>query len=350
MDDTLAPAADATDAPDTRPTVDPRIDDALERWRDAGLVGDDEVEAIRAFERGGHEPSDGDAGPPPPPPDEDGLLPEGRAGLLAEGLAYVGAALAFGAGATLFAELWNDLSGVARTLVAAAGTMALGGAAAALAGPTSDAVRRLRTLLWALAAVGVGLTVGIGLVELVDTSGAVARTTGGAAALVAAAAVHRRRPSWPTALVAGGALLLFLLSGEELLGLDSSEVAAGVTVAAVGLAWASLGWAGWLRPRSAFEVTGLLAGGVGIQVLAFDAYPLTALAVGLLVSAGAVAVGMVEERTSPAVLGGLGVTVFAPQVVFELFGETIGGPLALFVAGLTLVAVAVLVLRQRSEQ
>ena len=42
---------------------------------------------------------------------------------LAEGLAYVGAALAFGAGATLFGSLWSELSAVARTLTAAAGTL-----------------------------------------------------------------------------------------------------------------------------------------------------------------------------------------------------------------------------------
>ena len=31
--------------------------------------------------------------------------------------------------------------------------------------------------------------------------------------------------------------------------------------------------------------------------------------------------------TAPAVLGGLGITVYAPQLVFDLFGETVGGPL-----------------------
>ena len=91
---------------------------------EAGIIDGATEGAIRAFE-GGRTPPTG------PPVDDDGILPEGRAGLLAEGLAYVGAALAFGAGAVLFGELWNDLGAVARTLSAAAGTLALGGAAAA---------------------------------------------------------------------------------------------------------------------------------------------------------------------------------------------------------------------------
>lgn len=321
--------------------VDQVVDDAVTRWQAAGVLDEDTVSAIRAFEAGVSAPAGPDA--------ESAVLPTGRAGLVAEGLAYVGAALAFGAAFALLGELWRDLGGVARTVIAGAGTLALGGAAAALAGQASDAVRRLRTLLAALAAAGVGLTVGIGLDELTGVNEELTVVLAGAAALGVAIAVHRSRPSWPSTLVMGVALLTTLIGGEGLLGLDASEVAPGITVAAVGLAWAALGWAGTLRPRSAFEITGLLAGGFGIQMLAFDAFEVAALVVGLVVAGGAVAVGMIEDRTSPAVLGGLGFTVFAPQLVFQLFGDTIGGPLALFVGGLALVTVAVLVLRQRGR-
>lgn len=324
------------------------LEQAVRRWRDADLLDDATADAIRSYEEGR-----ADAATPPSTPDgggdDDGLLPRGRAGLVAEGLAYLGAALAFGAGFALFAELWDDLSGVARTLVAASGTIAIGGAAAALAGATTDAVRRLRSLLSALAVVGVALTVGIGLSELTGVDDEVVALAAGAVGLAAAVPVHLARPSWPSALAMGGTLLTTLIAGEGVVGLDETEVAVGVTLVGIGLAWAALGWSGRLRPQSAFEIPGLLAGGVGVQVLAVDAFPVAALVIGLAVAGSVLALGMVEERTAMAVLGGLGITVFAPQLVFEVFGDTVGGPLALFVGGVTLVGVAVMVLRQRSE-
>lgn len=312
------------------------LEEAVRRWRDADLLDHATADAIRSYEEDRA--------------DADGtVLPDGRAGLVAEGLAYLGAALAFGAGVTLFAELWDDLSGVARTLTAATGTIAVGGAAAALGGARSDAVRRLRSLLSALAVVGVALTVGIGLSALTGVDEDVVTLAAGAAGLAAAVPVHLARPSWPSALVMGATLVTALIAAEGVAGLDETEVAAGVTLVGIGLAWAALGWSGRLRPRSAFEVPGLLAGGVGVQVLAFEVFPVPALVVGLAIAGGVLALGMVEERTAVAVLGGLGITVFAPQLVFEVFGDTVGGPLALFVAGVALVGVAVMVLRQRSE-
>lgn len=331
------------------------LDDAVRRWRAADLIDPATADAIRRFEseHGADSPAattrvDGASGAAGRP--DDGILPSGRAGLVAEGLAYLGAALAFGAGLALFGQLWTDLGGVARTLVALTGTLAVGGAAMALGGGASDAVRRLRSMLSALAVVGVAVTVGVGLGELTSLEADAVAFAAGAAALVVAIPVHLSRPSWPTTLALGAAVLTTLLGGEFVIGLGEDELPVGVTLIGVGLAWAALGWSGSLRPRGAVETTGLLTGGVGVQVLALETFPVAALVVGLVVAAAALAVGMLEERTGPAVLGGLGITVFAPQLVFELFGDTIGGPLALFVGGLALVTVAVVVLRQRSEQ
>jgi hypothetical protein len=266
--------------------------------------------------------------------------------VLAEGLAYLGAALASGAGFALFSELWAELGGLTRTLTAAGGTLALGGGAAALGRASGHAAARLRSLLAALAVVGVALTVGVGLTELTSIGEESIAAMAGAAALLVVVPVHLTRPSWPTALVAGSAVLTTALAGEAALGWED-EVWAGTTMAVIGLVWAGLGWLRVLRPRAAFEVPGLLVLGFGIQVLAFEAFPVAALVLGLAVAVAVLAAGTVEARTSLGVLGALGVTAFAPQLVFELFGETIGGPLALFVGSLALVVGAVLVLRRR---
>lgn len=327
--------------------MDTLLEDAVARWRTAGLLDEQTVAAIRTHEeRSQAVPAeiDGvDAG--------DRVLPSGRAGLVAEGLAYLGAALAFGAGVALFAELWTDLSGIARTSVAGFGTVALAGAAAALSGAASAAVGRLRSVLAALAVVGVATTVGVGLDELTTIDGDLLALLVGLSGLAAGIPAHRWRPSWPTTLALGAALMTAVVAAELVVGLaaDDEPLVFGVTAMGIGLAWAALGWAGVARPRHAFEITGLLTGGVGVQTLAFDQFPVAALVVGLVVAGGVLAVGIAEERTSPAVLGGLGITVFAPQLVVEVFGDTIGGPLALFVGGLALVAVAITVLRQRAD-
>lgn len=333
--------------------LDAGIASALARWRAAGIIDDDTAAAIRAHEDARDAGGAGGVGlgtPPPPPaaPDEGGVLPRGRAGLVAEGLAYVGATLAFGAGAALFGQMWDSFGSVARVLVALSATLALGGAAAALGGSGSDALRRLRSLLSALAVGGVAATVAVSLVEFTGMEGDLVALLAGAAALAAAVPVHLLRPSWPTTLALGGSLLTTVTAGESVLGMADNEVTIGVTLAGIGLAWAALGWAGWLRPRTAFEVTGLLVGGVGVEMLTVQAFPLAGPIIGLVVAGAVLAVALVEERTPPAVLAGLGITVFAPQLVFELFGETIGGPLALFVGGLALVTFSVLVIRQRS--
>lgn len=321
------------------------IEDAVERWVDAGLIDGDTAAAIRAFEDDDRDvPPTGDVDATP---DDARVLPRGRAGLVAEGLAYLGAVLAFGAGLVLFGELWDGLGGIARTATAGSATLALAGAAAALGDPDTAPVRRLGALLAALAVVGVGLTTGVALEELTPMEADRIAFSAGALGLLVAVPVHTWRASWPTTLALGAGLLTTLLAGESVVGLADSPVAPGLTLVGVGLAWASLGWAGWLRPRTAFEVTGLLAGGVGVQLLAIETFPVAALVVGLVVAVAVLAVGLLEQRTTPAVLGGLGITVFAPQLVVELFGDTVGGPLALFVGGVTLVGVAVVVLRQQ---
>lgn len=320
--------------------MDEELKAAVARWRDASLIDEQTARAIHRFEEATPTTDE--------PAQEPGSPPDGRVGRLAEGLAYLGAALAFGAGFALFSELWAELGGIGRTLTAAGGTVALGGGAAALGRANSRPVARLQSLLAALAVVGTALTVGIGLTELTRMDEETTTMLAGAAALIVVVPIHLTRPSWPTALAAGAALLTTVVAAEAAAGLADDEVWAGVTLMAIGLAWSALGWRGILRPRAAFEIPGLLAHGVGVQVLAFEAFPVAALLVGLAVSGAVLAVGTREARTSPAVLGGLGFTVFAPQLAFQLFGETIGGPLALFVGSLALVAMAVVVLRRRN--
>lgn len=334
------------------------LEDAVDRWREASLIDDATATAIHDFEarRGPPPPAgadrrgDGRVGVVDVPRTEEdhGALPSVTGGLVAEVLAYVGATLVIGAALPLLGGVWDDLSGPARILVLAAITLALGGTAASL--PTGDdRIARLRSLLGALAAVGVAATVGVGLVESTSAGDDVVAVLSGLAGLAAAAFAHGRRPSWPTTLALGAATMSVLLGGANLLDLTDSELVTGAVVAGAGLAWAALGWSGTARPQNAFEVTGLLVGGTAIQLLAFDdTAVLASLLVGLAVSTGALLVGLLEDRNGPAVMGGLGLTVFAPQAVAELFGDAASAQLMVLVGGLVLVTTAVVVLRRKA--
>lgn len=320
--------------------MDATLERALDRWRDADLMTAAQVERIREHEAQ-QAPDHGEQRTVP-----EAAVPSGSR--IAEGLAYVGAALALGAGLAVFGELWGDLTGAARTGLAAVGTAILGGSGWALRDRTRGSLSRLASVLAALAVVGVAVTIAIGLDASSELDPAWIGVVAGLAAVAVGTPVHLARESWPTTLALGAAVLTAVFGSADLLSLLDGPVAPGVLLIGLGLAWAAAGWSGTARPRSAFEVTGLLAGGVGVQTLAFEeAATVVALLVGLAVAGGALAVGLSEDRTPPAVLGGLGITVFAPQLVFELFGDAIAGPLALFVGGISLITVAIVILRKQ---
>ena len=317
------------------------LEQALARWREAELLTAEQVSDIRDWED--THPADA---PPPSLPTEE-TTSRGGSSVVAEGLAYVGAALALGAGFSVFARLWEDFGATARISLLAIGTVLLGAGAYALRNRVEGSLHRLATVLAALTVVGVAGTLAVTLAELTSIEEGTIAMAAGLAGLAVGVPIHLVRESWPTTLVTGAALLTAVFGAESLFDMFDSALPAGITLVTIGLAWAAAGWSGMARPQSAFEVTGLLTGGVGVQVLAFEDLTLIALIIGLLVAAGAMAVGLSEDRTAPAVLGGLGITVYAPQLVFDLFGETVGGPLALFVGGISLVTVAVTILRRR---
>lgn len=324
--------------------MDSTLERALERWQDADLLDEEQVSDIRSWEEG-HEP--GDDGAMHAVAEAVTPSSDGGTSLIAEGLAYIGAALALGAGLALFGELWEGFGSAARISLSAFGTAVLAAGAFALRDRTEGSLHRLATVLAALTIVGTGGTLAIAIAELTSVDEGWVAVVAGLGALVVGVPVHLARESWPTTLATGAALLTTVLGAQSLLDLLDGPLPAGITLVGIGLAWAAAGWSGLARPRSAFEVTGLLVGGVGVQLLAFDELTVLALVIGLVVAAGAMAVGLSEDRTSPAVLGGLGITVYAPQLVFELFGDTVGGPLALFVGGISLVTVAVTILRRK---
>jgi hypothetical protein len=96
-------------------------------------------------------------------------------------------------------------------------------------------------------------------------------------------------------------------------------------------------------------VVGLLTVGWGAQIMAFDDDPVPGLVTAIVLAGVLVAVSIVERQTLFLVFGAVGVFVFAPQLVFEWFGDTLGAPLVLLITGLLLIVGAVGAAKLKSE-
>lgn len=134
----------------------------LEEWRAAGLISDDEVAAIRAFEvarTGTAVPSVAAVGTPaaaadevPPAAPSPGAPVRGRGGpgSVVEALGYLGGVLSVTGVILLVVLYWEDLTllGQLSLTGATATVLVLGGAA--VPEPRSGAMARLRAFLWTL--------------------------------------------------------------------------------------------------------------------------------------------------------------------------------------------------------
>lgn len=273
----------------------------------------------------------------------------GRRAVLAEVLGYVGGALAVVAALFLGAELWGELRAWPRVLLLAAVTAACLGAGDAF-GARDGAAGRLGGFLWAAAVVGVAGTVGVAVDGLLspapDTPGLAAA---GAALLLAAVLWWRRRTvlQHVAAFTAAAATLLTAVNrlGDHLAGWG------GPLLWALGLVW--LAASALPRPRGSWRPADP---GWVLGALAVVAGPLFAddgraawLVVGALGAAALVVLGVRTRRPWVAAVGTGGVFLAVPMAVAELFDARLGPLVAILVAGLALVAAAV-VLTRRSRR
>lgn len=302
------------------------LDEQLDRWRDAGLLTAEQADAIRAHEAGRDD----------------------RRSLVVEGVGYLGAVLAVtGAGAVLN-ETWEQLASGVQLAFLLLVTALLAGAGWLLRRRESPALQRLTSVVWALSAAGAAWSAGFAATEMVDVSEDAATLVGGLGGLAPAAVFQRLRPTplqqtvTALAVVATTVGLLAVAPGD----LDERWYGAAVWLA--GAAWLAAGHARRLHPHTTALVLGMVGLGMGAQMVAVDA-PWELLGLGLgVASAGAVlALGIAEQRPLFVVGAGVGALVFVPQLVFEVFGDTLGAPVALVVAGTLLVGLALVLGRVR---
>lgn len=299
----------------------------LDDWHDRGLI-DDDTHARLVDDLAGRDVA------------SRSFAAAGRA-LVLEAVGYVGAALIVGALLFLFdVPSWGASSHVVLFVLVAVLTTA---AAMRLYPSELDALNRLASLLAAASAGSAAAAVGLfasntfgfdapgmcwsslnGCPEPTWVEQYLAPITASAAATALAAFHHFRIRRTATHLALGAAA--FTLLGAATASIvepmdvhHSTETGLfGVAFVIAGLAWAYASETGRLTPTTVGTVGATFAAGCGVGA----ATELTdgMLLVGLAAAAGYIAAGIRLDRVRLTALGGVGVLVFTPWTLHELFG------------------------------
>lgn len=306
----------------------------LDRWESKSLLPHDEAEAIRAFEH-----------------DEVAEAP--RVPLIAEVVAYLGAALALGAGVALVGPRWEDITHAQRLTGAAVICAVLLLAGGWLRASDEPVVRRLAGVLWTLSVAALA-----GLVALLVFDLPAGREPAhwatfalGFSAAAYAAILRALRPCTPlvaalyaaTLTAIGGAGVWAIREGWTWL--DQHPAWFGTAMVLLSAAWIAAGAAGILEPKWAALTIGAI-GAVFAPQTAFEPIGY-GLLLGVGVAIALLAASTVFRNVAMLALGAIGLFGYLVGAIVHFLGDSIGVPLALLLCGLVLLAVSVVVARLR---
>jgi len=326
-----------------------QLEDRLQVWERAGILTPDQRARIRAFEADPRAARREAIEPQAPQSSARGS--EERRGRVSEIVGYVGAAFALGAVVLLFEQIWDRFEPWAQiTLVLLLAITAIAAGAATLRRPGLP-LRRLTAVLWLAGVAAVGWAAGlIGSNGLGLREERLALLVGLAIAVIAAVLLWIGQHAVLQLGVAIG-LIVAVVAGVTLVSpLQPAPSTYGVLLIGGGVAWALAGAGGWLGPVRTAEVTGAVLALIGSQALATGDRRVVGLAVGLTLATLVVGSSLVGERPHLLLVGAAGLFILVPQLVFELFADTIGAPATLLTVGILLILLAVGLGRARSSQ
>lgn len=297
----------------------------LERWVGAGLIDPDTAQAIEQF--------------------EEKRSSERGVGRGMEAIAYLGSALVLIAVGLLAIEFWDEIEAWGRLALSGGATAILVIVGWLLGRSEEPAVDRAQAFAWFLAALGVALTVTVAASDLADLDSQDTFLYAASISLVAAILLWLFRSSVLQLVAIGlGAYATVIASISRID--DPPDWAFGLSFAALGLVWLVLTWMDVLHPtRTSYAI-----GGMGLLMISFpEAVEMPWPLVGLVAGGALMGVSVFLKENVLLGLGVLGLFVYIPMTIFELFGETVGVPFALLITGLVLLGVVLATVRLRRE-
>jgi hypothetical protein len=300
----------------------------LRRWESSGIITTAQADNIRRHES---------ATSPKP------LIP-----LVAEALGYLGTALVLSAAIALAAQYWSELSVAVRIAVLLVVTALLLLAGWSIRDSSEPAFRRLASFLWLAAVAGAGYLADVVATDALDIDTGFPIPIGIVMSLLAVVLwLQRKTAPQLIGLFAG---ITFLIAGiSDVLG---GNDAFGILLWVVGVIALVVSRRDLISPERTAHALSSIAVLVGAQWSAFELFSDTqgwALVLGLASALALQGLSVAWRSLVLLAFGSAGVLLFLPQIVDEYLGDAIGGTAALLVAGVALLAVALLAVRLRDR-
>ncbi len=301
------------------------LTNSLKEWVAAGLIDQDQAQAIKAHET---EPSSGS-----------------RVPLVAEALGYVGGLLALVAIIIILAESWEDLGTSVRLILVGVVAIVFFAVGSYFKQFSNDAAGRLSSFLWALTSFAVALWSGLFTELVLEVPDDAVPLIASLAGLTLALLLYVLSRTSLQQIVFAGAIGASVVSAS--IYLDQAIEGTGLVIWGIGVMWLLLAW----RERLPPQITAFVVGSVIVL-----AGPLTSMEevwwaalLGVLSSVGLIVLAVALRRTVLLGLGGLGIFVYVPTAVFRYFGDTINPAVGLLISSAVLLVAALIVARLRSE-
>jgi hypothetical protein len=306
------------------------LGEQLARWTAAGLIDMDQADRIEAAERA-----------------RAATLPRRRLPLVAEVLGYVGAVITVTAIVVTVQQIWKHVPTAAE--LATAGVIAVGLllAGAALGTGTDPALARLRSVLWLLSTAAAAALVAVLTGKYLHLADADSALTTAAASVVYAVPLWWRTRAALQHLAAFGAAVALLETGIDRIDPHAGTFAFGIALWALAVAWGISVARGRLIPAP----IGMLLSGIGAlagAIIAMDDGAGVLLAMATVV--GLFACGVLMRQVLLIGIGAVGTLYVIPDAADRYLPGSVAAPLAIAVVGTVLLAVAVLLARQRRKE
>lgn len=301
------------------------LKDRLETWERQGLLSHDQADRILDFE---------------------GREPTRRFPPWMEAVAYLGAALVLLALILLASEFWDRLTGVAQFALALVVTGILVTTGFLLRESQEPAAARAGSFAWLLAIGGAGFAAWVAgdrMLDLVEERSALLAALAAFGTALALWWMARR-----TAQMIGMGLAAAFAAFTVMAQFDPMpDWGPNAALATVGAVWLLLTWGGIFEP----EKVSYALGSIGVLFIGFFEllgtmpWPL----LGLLAALSLMALAVRLEQGIMLGIGVAGLFLYVPATVFEVWGDTVGVPIALLITGIVLLAGILVAVRLRKE-